>query len=73
MSLLEQEQVTADWKLGYLVKLLKKGDLTQCSNWHRITLLSIPSKVLARIILERLKNALDKRWGQEQAGRLLAG
>ncbi|KAL6479464.1 hypothetical protein MHYP_G00128970 [Metynnis hypsauchen] len=64
----EQEKVPADWKLGYLVKLPKKGDLSQCSNWRGIMLLSIPSKVLTRIILERLKKALDQRLRSEQAG-----
>ncbi|KAL6491468.1 hypothetical protein MHYP_G00018130 [Metynnis hypsauchen] len=64
----EQEKVPADWKLGYLVKLPKKGDLSQCGNWRGIMLLSIPSKVLTRIILERLKKALDQRLRSEQAG-----
>ena len=31
-------------------------------------LLSIPGKVLARVILERLKNALDKKLQEEQEG-----
>ncbi|PVD27306.1 hypothetical protein C0Q70_12461 [Pomacea canaliculata] len=65
---LGKEQVSADWKLGYLVKLPKEGELTQCRNWREITLLSIPSKVLTKIILERLKTALDRRLRQEQAG-----
>lgn len=60
MKIWEQEQVPVDWKLWYLVKLPKKG-LSQCGNWRGIMLLSIPSKVLTRILLERLKQALDKR------------
>nr|KAG5690573.1 hypothetical protein BaRGS_009235 [Batillaria attramentaria] len=55
----ENESVPQDWKKGHLVKLPKKGDLTSCSNWRGIMLLSIPGKVLTRIILERLKTALD--------------
>ncbi len=31
-------------------------------------LLSVPSKILTRIMLERLKEALDKRLRDEQAG-----
>ncbi|PVD29381.1 hypothetical protein C0Q70_08632 [Pomacea canaliculata] len=57
-----------DWTLGHLVKLPKKGDLSQCNNWQGIMLLSTPSKVLPRVILERLKKALDKRLRPEQAG-----
>ncbi|XP_055878515.1 uncharacterized protein LOC106074981 [Biomphalaria glabrata] len=64
----EQEKVPKFWKLGYLIKLLKKGDLTQCNNWRGIMLLSFLSKVLTRIILECLKDALDKRLRPEQAG-----
>ena len=63
----EQEHVPADWRLGYLVKLPKKGDLSQCGNWRGIMLLSVPSKVLTRVILERLKEALDKKLRTEQA------
>ena len=64
----EEERVPNDWKLGYMVKLPKKGDLSKCSNWRGIMLLSVPGKVLARIILERLKEALDERLRPEQAG-----
>nr|KAG5693286.1 hypothetical protein BaRGS_011607 [Batillaria attramentaria] len=64
----ESESVPHDWKKGHLVKLPKKGDLSSCSNWRGIMLLSIPGKVLTRIILERLKTALDKTLREEQAG-----
>nr|KAG5686938.1 hypothetical protein BaRGS_018927 [Batillaria attramentaria] len=64
----ESESVPQDWKKGHLVKLPKKGDLSSCSNWRGIMLLSIPGKVLTRIILERLKTALDKTLREKQAG-----
>ena len=64
----EQEQVPEDWKKGHMVKLPKKGDMSSCNNWRGIMLLSIPGKVLTRIILERLKTALDKKLRDEQAG-----
>nr|KAG5687084.1 hypothetical protein BaRGS_017102 [Batillaria attramentaria] len=64
----ESESVPQDWKKGHLIKLPKKGDLSSCSNWRGIMLLSIPGKVLTRIILERLKTALDKTLREEQAG-----
>lgn len=56
----EQERVPEEWKKGQLVKLPKKGKLSSCNNWRGIMLLSIPWKVLTKIILERLKTALDK-------------
>ena len=63
-----KKEIPNDWKIGHIVKLPKKGDLGQCKNWRGIMLLSIPSKVLTRIILERLKNAIDKKLRPEQAG-----
>ena len=43
-----QEEFPADWKNGTIIPLPKKGDLTECSNWRGITLLSVPGKVFAR-------------------------
>ena len=63
-----KRDVPMDWKKGHLVKLPKKGDLGLCKNWHGIMLLSVPSKILTRIILERLKDAVEERLRPEQAG-----
>ena len=62
----QQQQVLTNWKLWYLMKLPKKGDLFQCSTWRGITLLSTLSKVLARVVLERLKDAVDKQLRPQQ-------
>ena len=64
----EEEEVPADWKEGYLIKLPKKGDLSKCSNYRGITLLSVPGKVFNRIILERMKEAVDPKLRDQQAG-----
>ena len=48
--------------------LPKKGDIRLCKNWKGIVLLSIPSKVFSRSILERLKHALDHKLRCEQVG-----
>ena len=61
-------EVPMDWKKGHLVKLPKKGDLGLCKNWRGIMLLSVPSKILTRIILNRLKDAVEERLRPEQAG-----
>ena len=68
LQIWETERVPTEWKNGYLVKLPKKGDLGLCKNWRGIMLLSVPSKVFCRIILERLKHALDRKLRCEQAG-----
>ncbi|XP_068707564.1 uncharacterized protein [Montipora foliosa] len=67
MKIWENEQIPVEWKKGYLVKLPKKGDLSSCNNWRDIMLLSIPRKILTRIILERIKKALDETLREEQA------
>ena len=45
------EEIPKDWKNGTIVKIPKKGDLTDCNNWRGITLLSVPGKVFCSIIL----------------------
>jgi hypothetical protein len=63
-----EEQTPDDWRKGLLVKLPKKGDLSLCNNWRGITLLSIPSKILCSVILQRIKTEVDKTLRDEQAG-----
>lgn len=46
----EQEEIPRDWKEGLLIKLPQKGDLRVCSNYRGVTFLSIPGKVLNRIL-----------------------
>jgi hypothetical protein len=55
-----------EWKKGTLIKLPKKGDLTNCNNWRGITLLSLPSKILSRIIFNRIKGYTDNKLKREQ-------
>nr|KAG5687792.1 hypothetical protein BaRGS_017270 [Batillaria attramentaria] len=42
----EKEEVPAQWKEGIVIKLPKKGDLRDCSNYRGIMLLSVPGKSL---------------------------
>ena len=64
------EEMPNDWKHGHLIKLPKKGNLKECSNWRGITLLSVPGKVFSRILLERIKTEVEKEHvlRDEQAG-----
>ena len=48
--------------------LPKKGDLSDCNNWRSITLLSIPGKVFCTVLLNRLREHVDSRLREEQAG-----
>jgi len=40
-----KQNIPSDWKIGIIIPLPKKGDLTDCINWRGITLLSVPGKV----------------------------
>ena len=51
----EKEEVPAQWREGIVIELPKKGDLRDCNNYRGIMLLSVPGKVLSRIILERVR------------------
>nr|KAG5686693.1 hypothetical protein BaRGS_013592 [Batillaria attramentaria] len=64
----EKEEVPAQWKEGIVIKLPKKGDLRDCSNYRGIMLLSVPGKVLNRILLERMREAVDPMLRDQQAG-----
>jgi len=50
------------------VPLSKKGDLSDCNNWRGITLLSVPGKVFASIVLSTLRRSVETYLRQEQAG-----
>jgi Reverse transcriptase (RNA-dependent DNA polymerase)/Endonuclease/Exonuclease/phosphatase family len=61
-------EVPRDWRDGIIIPIPKKGNLGDCNNWRGITLLSIPGKVLASIILKRIQGAVDDNLRQQQAG-----
>ncbi len=64
----EQEKVPDDWTKGTIITIHKKGPLSDCNNWRGITLLSAPSKILAKIIVQQISIAVDQQLRQEQAG-----
>ena len=64
----EQEKVPKTWKQGLIVKIPKKGDLTECGNWRGITLTSVPSKVFGRVLIDRIRDGVNSKLRDEQAG-----
>ena len=64
----ENEEIPEEWRLVYISKLAKKDDLSNCQNCRGIQLLSLPSQVLTRVILERIKHAVDECLRDEQTG-----
>jgi hypothetical protein len=69
MTLLwEHESILKDWKRQILVPLHKKGSRNVCDNYRGIALLSIPSKVFATAILNRLKPRAEMLLRENQCG-----
>ena len=63
-----QAYIPSEWREGILVKLAKKGDLSLCKNYRGIMLLSTAGMVLNRIILECMREAVDRILRENQAG-----
>lgn len=62
------EEVPRDWKEGYPIKLPKKGDLSNCTNYRGITRLDVSGKVFNRALLNRMKDEVDTKFRDQQAG-----
>jgi len=61
--------VPSDWKDGILIALYKgKGSKVDCSSYRPITLLSIPGKVFAHVLLARIQPLIDLTRRPEQSG-----
>ena len=67
-SIWEGKIIPDDWTKAIIIKLAKKGTLNDCNNWRGITLLSISSKLMTKIIIQRITDAIDKQLREEQAG-----
>ena len=50
------------------MKIPKKGALNNRNNWRGITLLSVLSDILAKIIIQRIANTVVQQLRREQAG-----
>ena len=63
---------TGEWPTlsiqSLVITLPKKGNLQQCQNYKTIIVISHPSKVMLKIILNRLKPQEGKFIAEEQAG-----
>ena len=57
-----------DWATSVIIPLPKKGDLKKCQNYRTISLISHPSKILLKVILNRLQPQAENILSEEQAG-----
>ena len=52
----------------YYCPVLKKGDVEVCDNYRGISLLSIPSKVLAKVLYRRIEEKVEPQLHEAQCG-----
>ena len=48
------KQLPDGWTAGVIVKIPKKAALSKCNIWRVVTLLSVPSKILAKLISRQI-------------------
>ena len=58
----------ADWTQSTFVPIYKKGDPTVCANYRTISLISHASKVLLKIIQDRMREKMEFEVAEEQSG-----
>ena len=64
----EEGTVPDAWGKSILVRIPKRGDLSDCSNYRTISLINHTGKVLLAVLLNRLKSNLDPYLSEVQAG-----
>jgi len=57
-----------EWTFSTFIPIPKKGDLKQCAIYRTIALVSHASKILLRIILERIRVKTETEIADEQVG-----
>ncbi len=67
-SCLNSSTLPSSWKLHKITPIPKKGDLSDVTNYRRISLLSIPSKLLTRIIYDKTIAFIRPKLSAKQFG-----
>ena len=60
--------IPSEWKKGMIVKIPKKGGLSDCGNWWGITLCPIALKIFCKVLLNWIELVLDGVLREELAG-----
>ena len=64
----DKEEIPEDWSKILIVKLPKRGNLTDCDNWRVITLIPVIVKIFGSAIINRIRVGMDNKLRNEQAG-----
>ena len=57
-----------EWTQSLVIPLPKKDHLKQCKNYHTISLISHPSKIMLWVVLNRLKAKAEELLAENQTG-----
>ena len=67
--IMEEKRVPVEWKKAKIFPIFKnKGSKLECGNYRGISLISVPSKVFMRVLLNRIKPKVKEELREEQAG-----
>uniref|UniRef100_A0A8D9E6N4 Craniofacial development protein 2 n=1 Tax=Cacopsylla melanoneura TaxID=428564 RepID=A0A8D9E6N4_9HEMI len=64
----EEKHIPKDWTDAIVVPLHKKGNKAKCDNYRGISLLSVPGKVLSKVLCNRLSPFLETCFSDSQCG-----
>ena len=62
------QQWPQDWKRSVFIPIPKKGNAKECSNYCTVTLISHSSKVIFKILQDRLQQYMNQKLSYVQAG-----
>ena len=62
------QQWPQDWKRSVFIPITKKGNATECSNYHTFALISHASKIMLKILQVRLQQYLNRELPDVLAG-----
>ena len=68
MQIWKTQQWPQDWKRSVFTPILKKGNAKECSNYHKILLISHTSKVMLKILQARLQQYMNQELQDVQDG-----
>ena len=66
LKIWDDEVVPEDWRKGLICTIFKKGDRSICSNYRGVSLLSVPGKIFGHIILDRMREGVEKKLRENQ-------
>jgi hypothetical protein len=67
-SIWDKEELPDQWKESIIIPVHKKGDKTECNNYHGISLVSNSYKIVSTILLSRLSTYVDEITGTISVG-----